>query len=80
MRGQDRYGQDRSMSEPKIARESIWLFGSYALSKFGRLAMMLVVAALLSPRLLVCFALRLRYYCCADNLRVRHLASGGPPQ
>ena len=38
------------MSAAKIARESIWLFGSYALSKFGRLAMMLVVAAILSPR------------------------------
>jgi len=38
------------MRAGKIARESIWLFGSYALSKFGRLAMMLVVAALLSPR------------------------------
>src|SRR5215210_441009 len=38
------------MRAGKIARESIWLFGSYALSKFGRLAMMLVVAAVLSPR------------------------------
>jgi len=38
------------MTAAKITRESIWLFGSYALSKFGRLAMMLVVAALLSPR------------------------------
>jgi lipopolysaccharide exporter len=38
------------MSAAKIARESIWLFGSYALGKFGRLAMMLVVAAVLSPR------------------------------
>jgi len=38
------------MTAAKITRGSIWLFGSYALSKFGRLAMMLVVAALLSPR------------------------------
>jgi len=38
------------MTAAKIARGSVWLFGSYALSKFGRLAMMLVVAALLSPR------------------------------
>jgi len=38
------------MSAAKIARESIWLFGSYALSKLGRLAMMLVLAALLTPR------------------------------
>jgi lipopolysaccharide exporter len=38
------------MRTGKIARESIWLFGSYGLSKFGRLAMMLVVAAVLSPR------------------------------
>ena len=38
------------MRAGKIARESIWLFGSYALSKFGRLAMMLVLAALLSPQ------------------------------
>ena len=38
------------MTSAKIARGSVWLFGSYALSKFGRLAMMLVVAALLSPR------------------------------
>jgi PST family polysaccharide transporter len=38
------------MRAGKIARESIWLFGSYGLSKFGRLAMMLVVAAILSPR------------------------------
>src|SRR5215212_8443309 len=38
------------MSAAKIARESMWLFGSYAMSKFGRLAMMLVVAAVLSPR------------------------------
>jgi O-antigen/teichoic acid export membrane protein len=38
------------MRAGKLARESIWLFGSYGLSKFGRLAMMLVVAAILSPR------------------------------
>jgi lipopolysaccharide exporter len=38
------------MRAGRIARESIWLFGSYGLSKFGRLAMMLVVAAVLSPR------------------------------
>jgi O-antigen/teichoic acid export membrane protein len=38
------------MTAAKIARGSVWLFGSYALSKFGRLAMMLVVAALLSPQ------------------------------
>src|SRR5829696_781237 len=34
----------------KVVRGSAWLFSSYVLSKVGRMAMMLVVAALLSPR------------------------------
>ena len=34
----------------KVVRGSAWLFSSYALSRAGRMAMMLVVAALLSPR------------------------------
>src|SRR5215212_7506653 len=34
----------------KVVRGSAWLFSSYVLSKAGRMAMMLVVAALLSPR------------------------------
>lgn len=34
----------------RVMRGAVWLFGSYALSKLGRVAMMLVVAALLSPR------------------------------
>src|SRR5215204_3361544 len=34
----------------KVVRGSAWLFSSYLLSKAGRMAMMLVVAALLSPR------------------------------
>jgi lipopolysaccharide exporter len=38
------------MTGVRVARQSIWLFGSYGLSKLGRLAMMLVVAAILSPR------------------------------
>ena len=33
----------------KVARGSSWLFGSYALSKLGRIGMMLVIAAMLSP-------------------------------
>ena len=41
------------MGEPlprKVFRESVWLFGSYSLTKLGRMAMMLIVAALLSPQ------------------------------
>ena len=33
----------------KVVRGSSWLFGSYALSKLGRIGMMLVIAAMLSP-------------------------------
>lgn len=33
----------------KVLEESAWLFGSYALSRVGRIAMMLAIAALLSP-------------------------------
>lgn len=34
----------------RVTGGAIWLFGSYGLSRFGRIAMMLVVAALLSPQ------------------------------
>jgi hypothetical protein len=34
----------------RVVRGSAWLFSSYLLSRAGRMAMMLVVAALLSPR------------------------------
>ncbi len=34
----------------RVLKGAAWLFGYYALSKLGRVAMMLVVAALLSPR------------------------------
>ena len=33
----------------KVVRGSSWLFGSYALSKIGRIGMMLVIAAMLTP-------------------------------
>ena len=33
----------------KVVRGSSWLFGSYALSKLGRIGMMLVIAAMLTP-------------------------------
>ena len=34
----------------KVLGESVWLFGSYGLSRLGRIAMMFAVAAFLSPR------------------------------
>lgn len=43
----------RNPREPlaqKARRGSLWLFSSYALSRLGRVAMMLIAAALLSPR------------------------------
>jgi O-antigen/teichoic acid export membrane protein len=34
----------------KVVKGSVWLFSSYALSKLARLVMMLIIAAMLSPR------------------------------
>jgi O-antigen/teichoic acid export membrane protein len=44
-----RHNPNESLST-RVVRGSAWLFSSYGLSKAGRMAMMLVVAALLSPR------------------------------
>lgn len=56
--GIDASGRSISKEDQELAQSlagrffggAAWLFGSYALSKIGRVAMMLAVAALLSPR------------------------------